>query len=92
MIRKIAKANWVHRCSTCDYTSRRSVDLFGAQETEQGHLRSAGHRAEVFIQACVAAAEPLTAYMERIPGAWGLTAQQVGRALAQTKDDFGMEA
>jgi hypothetical protein len=89
MIRKLGKANWVYRCSLCDYTSRRSVDMFGAQEAEQRHRHSTSHQAEVLTQAFIAAVEPMTTIMQRLGVAWGISAQSLARAVAQTQDDFG---
>lgn len=43
MIRKQRKAQWLYECPTCEYTSRTSTDLFGAQENQLHHERSLGH-------------------------------------------------
>lgn len=43
MIRKQRKAQWLYECRTCEYTSRTSTDLFGAQENQQRHEKSLGH-------------------------------------------------
>ncbi|URC18099.1 hypothetical protein QEO76_gp38 [Arthrobacter phage Cole] len=62
MIRKERKAQWVYRCSPCDYTSPASVDLFGAQEWQQKHERASLVH---FQNKLVEAFRPLVEYVQK---------------------------
>ncbi|QAY16111.1 hypothetical protein SEA_ELESAR_60 [Arthrobacter phage Elesar] len=78
MIRKERKARWVYRCSPCDYTSPASVDLFGAQEWQQRHERSAALTHA--WQGLAAMVKPAIDFVQSV----------IGTAEQQTKADFAL--
>ena len=51
MIRKLRKAQWLYVCPTCDYTSRVTTDLFGAQENQLHHEQTFAHAFKMIGQA-----------------------------------------
>lgn len=71
-LRKAAKANWHWDCRTCDYTSPRSPDRYGAELYGWDHEQTAEHVGKALIEVFAPIQEAVTdmvdAYWEMARG------------------------